>query len=62
MYLVHAVKEAKSPALELNMGHLPFSKLNRTIQSGMETYFSFHYIPSPHRLIVFSDNYKPGII
>ena len=50
IYLVHSVKGL--PVLELNTGRLPFSKLSRTIQSGMETYYSMHYIPSPHRLIV----------
>ena len=53
MYMVHDVK-GNIQVLELNTGRLPFSKLSRTIQSGMERYYSFHYIPSPHRLIVWS--------
>ena len=60
IYLVHSVKGNK-PVLVLNTGHLPFSKLSRTIQSGMEGYYSFHNIQTPHRLIALSDH-SPGII
>ena len=41
LYLVQSVKGI--PVLELNTGHLPFSKLDTTIQSGMERYYSLHY-------------------
>ena len=42
-------------ALELSITQVPFSGPNRIVQSGMERYFDMHYIPSPHRLLVFSD-------
>ena len=58
MYVVHAVKGAKL-VLELNTAQVPFTGPVRTIQSRMETYFGMCYIPSPHRLIVLSDN-APG--
>ena len=63
MYVVvHALKGAKSPVLELNTAQVPFTGPVRTIQSGMKMYFGMCYIPSPHRLIVLSDNYDPGLI
>ena len=45
-----------APVLELNTTQVPFTGPVRTIQSGMEMYYSMCYIPSPHRLIVLSDN------
>ena len=61
MYVLHSVKGAK-PVLELNTAQVPFTGPVRTIKSGMKMYFGMCYIPSPHRLIVLSDNYDPGII
>ena len=43
-----------SSVLELNTGHVPFTGLNNTIPSGMERYYSMCYIPSPHKLLVFT--------
>ena len=53
LYVSHHVEGF--PVLELN-----HPKQNpgsgKMIQSGMETYHSMHYIPAPHKLIVFSLN------
>ncbi len=57
MYVVHAVKP--TPVLQLSCSTTNFS-LMRTIQTGMERYYSICYIPI-HRLIVISDH-SPGII
>ena len=54
MYVMHSLKGAKSPVLELNAAQVPFTGPVRTIQSGIERYFGLCYIPSPHRLIVLS--------
>ena len=54
LYIVHDVKGI--PVLELNTEQIPFTGPSKTILSGMEDYFSMHYIPAPHKLIVFSSN------
>ena len=58
MYVVHEVN-GRFPVLELNTAQVPFTGPVRTIQSGIEMYYGMCYIPSPHRLIVLSDN-APG--
>ena len=61
MYVVHGVKGAVQ-VLELHTAQVPFTGPVRTIQSGMERYYSMCYIPSPHRLIVLSLNKEPTLI
>ena len=60
LYVVHDVK-GTNPVLELNTEQIPFMGPSRTIPSGMQDYHDMHYIPAPHKLIVFSDH-SPGII
>ena len=52
IYVVHSVK-GRFPILQLNCSQPQFT-LEKTIQSQMEKYYAFCYIPS-HRLIVVSD-------
>ena len=50
LYIVHSVKD--HPVMELNRMEETFSGPNKIVQSGMEGYYSIHYIQSPHRLII----------
>ena len=53
LYVIHSVKGLR-PVLELNTEQIPFTGPSRTIESGIEKYYDMHYIPAPHKLIVFS--------
>ena len=48
-------------ALELNTGQIPFTGPIKIIQSGMDRYPTMHYVPSPHKLLLCSNN-NQGII
>ena len=61
LYVVHVVKGGIQ-VLELDCSRETFSGPGKIVQSGMERYYDMCYIPSPHRLIVLSDNYEPTII
>ena len=58
LYVMHNVKGDK-PVMELDCSEETFSGPGKIVQSGLENYYSMHYIPSPHRLIVFSQNIEP---
>ena len=58
IYVVHSVKGI--PILQLNCSQPQFI-LEKTIQSGMETWYDICYIPS-HRLIAVSDNAPDNIV
>ena len=55
LYVMHSVKGGV-PVLELDCTTLLFTGPSQIIQSGMETLYSIYYIPSPHKLLVFSEN------
>ena len=59
--VVHSVKGEKR-VMELDCSEETFSGPSKMVQSGMEKYYSMHYIPSPHRLIVLSLNIEPRMI
>ena len=56
LYVAHMVEGGDTPVLELDCTTLPFTGPSQIIQSGMETFYSMYYIPSPHKLLVFSLN------
>ena len=59
LYIADCVKD-DIPIVELDCSEERFSGPSKIMQSGMETYHSIHYIPSPLRLIVLSDH-SPGL-
>ena len=61
IYVGHEVK-GDIQAFQLVWSGDQFSGPKRVIHSGMEQYFSMYYIPSPHKLLVFSDNSPPGVV
>ena len=63
MYMVNSVKGPNKPVLELSTEQVPITCAGptKTILSGMKKFHSFSYIPSPYKLLVFSDH-SPGTI
>ena len=52
LFVLHSVKGY--PVMELDCSGETFSGPSKIVQTGMESHYGFHYIPSPHRLIVLS--------
>ena len=61
LYVVHAVEGAAAKALELGYSEEAFSRPNKIIQSGMNKFSILHYIPSPHKVLIFP-SWKESII
>ena len=61
IYVGHEVKgDIQAFQLVWSGGQLLGPK--KVIHSGMGQYFSMYYIPSPYKLLVFSDNSPPGVL
>ena len=61
LYVVNFIKGDKS-VLELNIGQSPFTGPTKTTECGLQALFGLHYVPFPHKLVVFWNNTNPSYI